>query len=64
MNDSRANLHVYDFYIKYFESSFVIVDQNIKLTLIEVSCAYFKVGLDIFSESVSKIPACWKEQCL
>lgn len=58
MNDSRANLDVYDFYFKYCESSFtiLIVDQNMKLILIEVSSVYFKVGLDIFSELVSKIP--------
>jgi len=60
VNDRRANLYVYDFYLKYCESNFIIliVDQNIELILIEVRCANFKAGLDIFSELVSKIPVC------
>lgn len=52
MNDSRANLHVYDFYSTYFEGSFVIAGRNIKLTLTEVSCVCLKLGLD-FPENTS-----------
>lgn len=31
VNDSTANVYVCDFYSTYFEGSFVIADQNIKL---------------------------------
>lgn len=54
VNDSRANLHVHNFYFKYFESRFVILDLNIKHLNKSKPCLFW-VGLDIFSESISKI---------